>query len=70
MIDMGAAAGIASVGEAPVQSAQERAMRGTWILKRLAAGWPLAEIAAEDGLSPGEARELMAEAVALRGFDP
>jgi hypothetical protein len=45
-------------------------MAGVRILERLTAGSTLAEVAAGEGLSPRRARELVAEAVAQRGFDP
>ena len=48
----------------------ETATRGLRILERLIAGSTLAEVAAGEGLSPRRARELVAEAVAQRGYDP
>ena len=48
----------------------EMATRGVRILERLIAGSTLAEVAAGEGLSPRRARELVAEVVAQRGFDP
>jgi hypothetical protein len=48
----------------------EMATRGLRILERLIAGSTLAEVAAGEGLSPRRARELVAEVVAQRGFDP
>jgi hypothetical protein len=46
------------------------AARGVRMLERLIAGSGLAEVAADEGLSPRRARELVAEAVAQRGYDP
>jgi hypothetical protein len=40
------------------------------MLERLIAGWALVEVAAGEGLSPRRARELVAEVVAQRGYDP
>ena len=51
-------------------SSEERQRLGAHILERLRAGRPLTEIADEEGVSPGLARELVADAVAARGFDP
>ena len=50
--------------------AAEMATRGVRILEQLIAGSTLAEIAAREGLSPRRARELVAEVVAHRGYDP
>jgi hypothetical protein len=46
------------------------ALLGTRMLERLAAGSTLAEVAADEGLAPRRARELVAEAFARRGLDP
>ena len=51
-------------------SPQNMALLGTRMLERLAAGSTLAEIAADEGLAPRRARELVAEAFARRGLDP
>jgi hypothetical protein len=51
-------------------SPAEMATRGVRILERLVAGSTLTEVAAGEGLSPRRARELVAEVVARRGFDP
>ena len=51
-------------------AAAEMATRGVRILEQLIAGSTLAEIAAREGLSPRRARELVAEVVAHRGYDP
>jgi hypothetical protein len=51
-------------------SPDDKATRGVTILERLAAGVSLMEVAAREGLTPRRARELVAEAVAQRGFDP
>jgi hypothetical protein len=64
----GGALGDTASGERP--SPAEMATRGVRMLERLVAGSKLAEVAADEGLSPRRARELMAEAVAQRGFDP
>jgi hypothetical protein len=40
------------------------------MIERLVAGSTLTEVAADAGLTPRQARELMAEAVARRGYDP
>ena len=51
-------------------SPQNMALLGTRMLERLAAGSTLAEVAADEGLAPRRARELVAEAFARRGLDP
>jgi hypothetical protein len=40
------------------------------MLERLVAGSSLTEVAADEGLSPSRARELVAQVVAQRGYDP
>ena len=71
MDDAGGGAGIgdeaSGVGR-PTPAEMER--RGVRILERLIAGSTVAEVAAGEGLSPRRARELVAEVVAQRGFDP
>jgi hypothetical protein len=52
------------------RSPDETATRGARMLERLVAGSTMTEVAADEGLSPRRARELMAEAVARRGYDP
>jgi hypothetical protein len=71
MADAGGGAGIGdeTSGEGRPTPA-EMAMRGLRILERLIAGSTLAEVAAGEGLSARRARELVAEVVAQRGFDP
>jgi hypothetical protein len=70
MADIGEGAlGDAGAGEGR-PSPPDTATRGVRMLERLIAGSNLAEVAADEGLSPRRARELMAEAVARRGFDP
>ena len=71
MVDAGGRAevGDEASGEQRLTPA-EMAMRGVRILERLIAGSTLAEVAAGEGLSPRRARELVAEVVAQRGFDP
>jgi hypothetical protein len=49
---------------------QEMAKRALRMLERLVAGSTLIEVAAGEGLTPRRARELVAEVVAQRGFDP
>jgi hypothetical protein len=51
-------------------SRPDLALRGVRMLERLVAGSSLTEVAAGEGLSPRRARELVAEVVAQRGFDP
>ncbi|HTZ68203.1 MAG TPA: hypothetical protein VMB83_12220 [Roseiarcus sp.] len=51
-------------------SRQDMAVRALRMLGRLAAGSPLTEVAADEGITPRQARELLAEAVAQRGYDP
>jgi hypothetical protein len=46
------------------------AIRALKMLERLVAGSTLTEVAAGEGLTPRRARELVAEVVAQRGFDP
>jgi len=76
MADAGGGAGIGGLAAGDLASGEgrptpaEMAMRGIRILERLIAGSTLAEVAAGEGLSPRRARELVAEAVAQRGFDP
>lgn len=65
MAEIGGAAG----GE-PRPSPQEMAKPALRMLERLVAGSTLTEVAAGEGLSPQRARELVAEVVAQRGFDP
>ncbi len=62
----GADIGGAAAGEDRPAS-RDMALR---MLKRLAAGSTLTEVAAGEGLTPRRARELVAEVVAQRGFDP
>ncbi len=70
MADDGGGAGIGDEGGEGRPTPAEMAMRGLRILERLIAGSTLAEVAAGEGLSPRRARELVAEVVAQRGFDP
>jgi hypothetical protein len=56
-------------GEAPL-APQEIARRALRMLERLIAGSTLTEVAAGEGLTPRRARELVAEVVAQRGYDP
>ena len=51
-------------------SPHDMALLGMRMLERLAAGSTLAEVAADEGLAPRRARELVAEAFARRGLDP
>jgi hypothetical protein len=69
MADAGDGAGIAAEG-GPRPGPQEMAKRALRMLERLVAGSTLTEVAAGEGLSPRRARELVAEVVAQRGFDP
>ena len=46
------------------------AIRALRMLERLVAGSSLTEVAAGEGLTPRRARELVAEVVAQRGYDP
>ena len=68
MADAGDGAGI--VGGEKRPAPQEMAMRALRMLERLVAGSSLTEVAAGEGLTPRRARELGAEVVAQRGFDP
>jgi hypothetical protein len=72
MADAGDGAGTGGFGgeEALAPQPQDKAMRALRMLERLVAGRPLTEVAADEGLTPRRARELMAEAVAERGYDP
>jgi DNA-binding CsgD family transcriptional regulator len=71
MAEMGDMAGIGGAAGAEVRPAsQEKSRRALRMLERLVAGSTLTEIAAGEGLSPQRARELVAEVVAQRGFDP
>ncbi len=67
MADIGDGAGIAGELYSPPQDIAIRALR---MLERLVAGSSLAEVAAGEGLTPQRARELVAQVVAQRGFDP
>jgi hypothetical protein len=71
MADAGSMAGIggAAGGEAPA-AAKDLAIRALRMLERLAAGSTLIEVAADEGLTPRRARELVAKVVAQRGYDP
>ncbi len=51
-------------------SPHDTAILGLRMLERLAAGLTLTEVAADEGLAPRRARELVAEAFARRGLDP
>jgi hypothetical protein len=68
MADAGDGAGIAGGEKRPAP--QEMAMLALRMLERLVAGSSLTEVAAGEGLTPRRARELVAEVVAQRGFDP
>lgn len=68
MADAGDGAGIVEGEKRPAP--QEMAMRALRMLERLVAGTSLTEVAAGEGLTPRRARELVAEVVAQRGFDP
>jgi hypothetical protein len=68
MADAGDGAGI--VGGEKRPAPQEMALRALRMLERLVAGSSLTEVAAGEGLTPRRARELVAEVVAQRGFDP
>ena len=68
MADAGDGAGI--VGREKRPAPQEMATRALRMLERLVAGSSLTEVAAGEGLTPRRARELVAEVVAQRGFDP
>lgn len=70
MANAGGGAGIGDEGGEGRSTPAETVTRGVRILERLIAGSTLAEVAAGEGLSPRRARELVAEAVAQRGFDP
>ena len=67
--DEGAGVGGAA-GEDSRPSPHEMSTRALRMLERLVAGSSLTEVAAGEGLSPRRARELVAEAVAQRGYDP
>jgi hypothetical protein len=71
MADIGDGAGLGDTASGEGRpSPAEMATRGVRMLARLIAGSTLTDVAADEGLSPRRARELMAEAVAQRGFDP
>jgi len=59
-----------AAGSGPPPAPQEKAIRALRMLQRLVAGSTLTEVATGEGLSPRRARELVAEVVAQRGFDP
>ena len=65
----GARIGERAGGEEPF-SPQDTARRALRMLERLVAGSTLTEVAADEGLMPTRARELVAEAFAQRGYDP
>ena len=65
----GARIGERAGGEEPF-SPQDMARRALRMLERLIAGSTLTEVAADEGLTPMRARELVAEAFAQRGYDP
>jgi hypothetical protein len=71
MADAGGLVGIGgAAGGESRPSPQEMAKRALRMLERLVAGSTLTEVAAGEGLTPRRARELVAEVVAQRGFDP
>ena len=71
MADAGDMAGIGgAAGGGLHPTPEETTKRGLRMLERLVAGSTLAEVAAGEGLSPRRARELVAEIVAQRGYDP
>jgi hypothetical protein len=71
MADAGGGAGIGgAAGGEPRPAPQDMARRALRMLERLVAGSSLSEVAAGEGLTPMRARELVAEVVAQRGFDP
>jgi hypothetical protein len=71
MADVGDIAGIVGpAGGEPRLPPQKMARRALRMLERLVAGSTLTEVAAGEGLSPQRARELVAEVVAQRGYDP
>ena len=65
----GARIGELAGGEDP-PSPQDMAKRTLRMLEWPVAGSSLTEVVADEGLTPRRARELMAEAVAQRGYDP
>jgi hypothetical protein len=65
----GAEIGGGAGGES-LPSPQEMARRALRMLEQLVAGSTLTEVAAGEGLTPRRARELVAQIVAQRGFDP
>ena len=70
MADAGAGRGSRAAAGKSRPSPQEMAIRALRMLERLVAGSSLTEVAAGEGLTPRRARELVAEVVAQRGFDP
>ena len=71
MADVGDGAGIGGAAGGELYSPpQEMAVRALRMLERLVAGSTLTEVAAGEGLTPRRARELVAQVVAQRGFDP
>lgn len=70
MADAGEAGiGGAARGE-PRAGLEDMGLRALRMLERLAAGSTLTEVAEGEGLTPRRARELVAEVVARRGYDP
>lgn len=71
MARAGEGAGIGGAsGEDSRPPPHEMATRALRMLERLVAGSSLTEVAAGEGLSPRRARELVAQVVAQRGYDP
>jgi hypothetical protein len=71
MADAGGGVGIGgAAGGDPDPAPQDMAMQALRMLKRLATGSTLTEVAAGEGLTRQRARDLVAEVVAQRGFDP
>jgi hypothetical protein len=70
MADAWGRAGSGAAGNEPPPAPQEVAILALRMLERLIAGSTLTEVAAGEGLTPRRARELVAEVVAQRGFDP
>jgi DNA-binding CsgD family transcriptional regulator len=70
MADVGEIGAGGAAGSGPLPAPQDMAKRALRMLERLVAGSTLTEVAAGEGLSPRRARELVAEVVAQRGYDP